>query len=693
MMKKNWQQKTRPGKKLLALLLCGVLSGTAALPAIAAETAEEETVSDSTADAATAEATDENVTAAAPEEEATAAAPEETPTDATSPFALTFWRTAYIYNGTLDSTLTIPVYQSEAEPDVPYVPISTLVNAGLENNLLDPASFEWDGDVYRIVRNDAAIEVDLANQTVNYPDFYGFMGASLKNGVPLGVVYPMECISLRVSEKNKSSVTETTPFSVDLSKYAGARAIRQNDEVLMPLCYVQNLFLAPEMCASYVFNGDDIYEVVSSADDLYGNEANSASYNPYSNKFYSGSFCSRVELSDAYAKYSYGSMCLLLDLTYGHKEEKGIADFDSYLEEQGLKKALLTTDISDDMVSLAQMFNMLFDSGHDAQIISSSIVNSTDIVLKAELLSFLLQYIGYDNLQELSADAQTLAKILMELAVVLGREDIVNEVKNLLLDGDYGYGQDLNKILSDSFYMMLNKPAAYGTHRVDIIDDTAIIYFESFMENLTREKSFYTKLPSREDEETSTFAFFYRAFEEIQENKNVKNVVLDISNNGGGAAAALICTLGFLSEDGEAHFTHMDMLNQSYHDEYYHIDTNLDGIFDDEDGFGGEYNFYILTSGASYSCGNALPYFAQKYGQAAIIGQTPNGGDCVVGSFIDGYGRVGMTSGFLKIGAYENDTFVSNEKAVTIEKPFTNEEKDSIYFHPEAIAEYVHSIQ
>ena len=166
-------------------------------------------------------------------------------------------------------------------------------------------------------------------------------------------------------------------------------------------------------------------------------------------------------------------------------------------------------------------------------------------------------------------------------------------------------------------------------------------------------------------------------------------MVLDVSNNGGGSAAALVSVLGFLSKDGEVNITYRDLLNQSDVSEYYHVDTNLDGIFDGKDGYGGQYNFYILTSGSSYSCANALPYFAQRNHLAKVIGKKPGGGDCVVGYYVDAAGHVGGISGFLKLGSVENGEFVSNEKAVEPDLPMTDEEASEVFFHADKIAEFI----
>ena len=182
---------------------------------------------------------------------------------------------------------------------------------------------------------------------------------------------------------------------------------------------------------------------------------------------------------------------------------------------------------------------------------------------------------------------------------------------------------------------------------------------------------------------------FYYAFEQFGKDGNVRNVVIDLTNNGGGHVGALISSLGFLSSDGEVNFSYQDLVNGSFCSEYYHVDTNLDGVFDDADGYGGEYNFYILTSSYSYSCGTALPYFAQRDGLATIIGAGPGGGDCAVAYYLDAYGHVGMISGFLKIGTYKDGSFVSDESAVRIEKPLTEEDQARVFFHPEEIARLV----
>ena len=200
-----------------------------------------------------------------------------------------------------------------------------------------------------------------------------------------------------------------------------------------------------------------------------------------------------------------------------------------------------------------------------------------------------------------------------------------------------------------------------------------------------------------EDEAVSTFAFFHDCFEDIKEHEEVKNVVINLSDNGGGRACALVSVLGFLSEDGEVKMTLRDLVANNYREEYYHVDTNLDGIADDRDGYGGQYDFYIMCSGTSYSCANALPYYAQQSGLAKVIGCNPGGGDCVVASFADAYGRCAVYSGSLKLGREdENGVFVSDEKATTVDlnmMPSILDAADVPWFDADGIADAVHQYQ
>ena len=596
-------------------------------------------------------------------------------------------REARVYQGTLDSVYTLTTWEFNEQPDVPYVPLKdylTLLFVETYNPNLD---FAWDGDVLLVTRNDASLRIDTAAQTVSVNDMTAFLGQNAAGALPDGIVEKEEFIALRPSAKNESSQTPAQGFTVRLKDDYGVEMIRVEDDILLPFAVAQAVFAAPAMRAVFAYNGDDYYDIVSSVDSIYGTM--SAAPNPYATKWYSGSFASRSELSEEYAKYNYAAMCILLDLTYGHKAEKGITSFDSYLDEHGMKAPLLSTDPKDDVEPLKKLFGVLFDSGHDSEILSPSIIDSEGAIEKAEMIHEILSLIGYDSISELSEDwSPIIYAVLKHLP-----KDVIQQVSGTATDndenGDPAVGPNVSNLVAEMLRLQMLKPLGFKSSSVTIVGDTAVIYFEGFKEDLTRSESFYTKLPTKKDLDTSSFGLFYYAFEQIKKDGNVKNVVIDLSNNGGGSAAALVSTLGFLSNDGEVRISYRDLLNDDYREEYYHVDTNLDGSFDDEDGYGGQYKFYVLTSGSSYSCANAFPYFAQLEGLATVIGEKPGGGDCVVAYYIDAYGHVGGISGFKQLGNMDGDTFTSDESATVVDIPFEGSEGDGIYFRPDKIAQFV----
>ena len=595
-------------------------------------------------------------------------------------------RTARVFDGTLDSTLTLTVWEAAGQEDVPYVPLDEYMTVLYSDAYMTSLSFAWDGGVYVISQNGENIRVDMDRQTIRCEDWRAFQGPNAAGALPAGIVEKDEFIAIRPSRKHESTQSQPSGYEISMADY-GFEMIRQEDQVLMPFALAQSAFGSAFMRGMLGYNGDDFFNIAGFADIIYGNAGWSSAPNPYANMWFSGRFSRMPQMSEAYARYNYAAICLMLDLTYGHKAEKGITNFDAFFGEQGLKEALLSADPSDDAEALERMFSVLFDSGHDGTLLESSVFASDGIIEKQVMIHQLLQLIGYDTVSALVEDVTPLLSLVMKLVDSMSPGDVFAE--SGLDEESESMGPVVQELLQEEIRMMLLKPFLYSDNTVEIVGDTAVIYFESFAEDLTRSNSFYTMLPTREDQDRSTFALIYRAFEEIKKNGEVRNVVFDISNNGGGAAAALVSVLGFLSEDGEVNITYRDLLNRSDVSEYYHVDTNLDGIFDDNDGYGGQYSFYIMTSGSSYSCGNALPYFAQRDHLATVIGQKPGGGDCVVGYYMDAAGRVGAISGFLQLGTLTDGVFVSNEDAVEPDIPMTDEEVSEIFFHADRIAEFI----
>ncbi len=129
---------------------------------------------------------------------------------------------------------------------------------------------------------------------------------------------------------------------------------------------------------------------------------------------------------------------------------------------------------------------------------------------------------------------------------------------------------------------------------------------------------------------TDTFFYFIHAFEEIKAHGGVETIVIDVSINGGGVVGIMMKLLALLSKDNEAPMYFMEDTTLMVEKDVISVDSNGDNHYDETDCYGNDFNFAFLTSGYSFSCGNALPFYASKNGYAKVIGQTSAGGECAV---------------------------------------------------------------
>ena len=631
--------------------------------------------------------------------------------------------------GRLDKYETLKVYHTDRQPTVPYV--SAVEYLG---NLYDAGEIAFHADeansVLTAVRNGIEVTFDSREDTLVCADWDAFFGSYGARALPNGILGPHEFNAQAVSRKHSSTETEARGFAIDLKRYE-QDIVWHEDDVLLPFAVLQNVFATPMRANRLSFNGDSFYDISEPmTKHLYGFARNPLPRkNAYADAYYAGSFSKRKDIPADYARYAYGTNCLLFDMYYGHKEEKGIKDFDSYLAENGLKEGLLSTDREKSDEAFLSLIYKLFDSGHDSILLRTGVFHTGSITEVQEIfqmygpkgvldaLQRLVYRLNDKGVDFLSGEVGTYAQYVaacedlqldpillhyifrggskepeafwladaQELLKVRGTAD--EEIEVELFTG-MSQSRDFSSFVQTVKHIETLKPEDFSAARVDIIDDTAFIYFENFNES-GNEAHFYFAPPSPEVYDSSTFGLFYDAFAQIQQAPQVKRVVIDLSANGGGQVGALTAVLGFLAPDGEANITYYNTLNQNYCSEWYHVDTNLDGHFDGRDGFGGQYAFYILTSGYSYSCANALPFFAQQGGLAKVIGEQPGGGDCLLLPFQDTYGHVANMSSNLKLGRMKGGSFCSTEHAVKVDIPF-GVQADKLYFNYAAIVKLLH---
>ena len=342
------------------------------------------------------------------------------------------------------------------------------------------------------------------------------------------------------------------------------------------------------------FNGDNYYLTYDSV--LTQN-------NSYTSVVYSGSYAKKTSRSSAYAAYNYSYLCFLFDHFYGLADDSNLKPFDSTFQTKGYKTKLLSTSVSTYNNALFNFVEQVLDEGH----------SHTD-------------YKSYYGTSVATSGSPTVSGTR--------NSSIMREAQNVAT-ARYNAGKDVGFETSGTL---------------------AVLRFDQFVDYFDADWIDDSDSYDPSSEYFDVFTFFYHYFGQL--NKNVtKDVVIDLSFNGGGEVGALFGAIGFLGRTFTTSIT--NPLTGSVMHETYAVDTNLDGQFNSSDGYQGQYNFYILTSGYSYSCATFMPELCAENGIATPIGKKSGGGACSVGYFATQDGAMGWLSSnnlcaYLKDGDYVN---------------------------------------
>ncbi len=155
---------------------------------------------------------------------------------------------------------------------------------------------------------------------------------------------------------------------------------------------------------------------------------------------------------------------------------------------------------------------------------------------------------------------------------------------------------------------------------------TAIIRLDSFMPDEAGWAAYYAgggEMPG--DGVGNTV----RGLQRAADNPEIKNVIFDLSCNPGGSSDVLAFLANITT--GEDRFFGIEKLTGQTMTAYYETDNNLDGVFDekDRDTVYDQFNYGVLTTRMSFSCGNLFPFVMRERG-AAVIGEASGGGACCI---------------------------------------------------------------
>ena len=474
---------------------------------------------------------------------------------------------------------SLPTSFFESTPDVPYVSFSSFFD-GLYNPFVGGGKtiISHQGGTLTNEITKATMVFDPSKNEISCSDLDMFLSTAsngfLHEDLLLASSNPNAKLDREKSSRvaGKNMVWKLDRYNMKLVSYQG--------DVYAPYALMQALFIS-KVGLGMAFNGENYFNSNFMA---MFSDMGTQTLNDYGKAYYGGSLGKEKYpvRSESYSKYFYGTFLFVMENFYGKLSTLGIEDLDSYLESKGYKEELLSNDAENADSTLARLMNSVFcDGGHTAYT-GSGVDSGMDMTRDISLMGGLL-----------TQDPRFMKKEQVRAAL---QEKRGNEYKTVETSGS-----------------------------------TAIIRFDKF--GLKTNTLGAPVFPSKDDvseDKTSTFGVLYNAFEDIKESKGIKNVVFDVSLNGGGAVCALGEALGFLTNE-EVTFTTYNPVTGAKNIEAVQYDTDLDGDFEDDDSYEGAYDFYILTSSNSFSCGNAFPCIAGDYGYAKIIGQRSGGGDCAVG--------------------------------------------------------------
>ena len=178
-----------------------------------------------------------------------------------------------------------------------------------------------------------------------------------------------------------------------------------------------------------------------------------------------------------------------------------------------------------------------------------------------------------------------------------------------------------------------------------------------------------------------TFYYVVHQLKEIYSHSSVKNVVMDISLNGGGYVIIMQKILALLGNMTSSTYSYSDRRNYLYESKVT-IDTDaIDLNFTPNRRF----KFFMLTSPCSFSCGNALPCFARHQGLAKVIGENSGGGECTVETACTPGGHYFCFSTDNRMVDYDDGQYYHVEQGCGVDYPLGYQS----YFDIETIASLI----
>ncbi len=459
-----------------------------------------------------------------------------------------------------------------------------------------------DGGVCTVTNpNGSFIMADPAAGTVIAPDWALFQSPPAPYTGQVGVK-DSPCAWTYYSELVFEDAPNTVIF--DFAKYGIAIYADEND-VYLPLALLSTMFT--DIAVNYViYNGETVFVPVLDMSNLTGLPEGFYKAERMQALLKGGEKRAEDEIAE-----NYGELCFILDYFFGHP---GTSPLDKGIAEKGLEAALRedlpgkgeqvieglrSPDMGEYMAAMSQLFFELLDDGHTAFTGISDLMNNPlaypDMYMKILLLA------GNSIAVNSSVPKQQMMQAIpAQRAAVWGKE----------LYREYG--------------------------------STAIIRIDAFAPDIAGWEAYYAgtgEIPM------DALGITWTGLKRASENPAIKNVLFDLSANAGGSGDLLMAIIDLVT--GDNHFRGYNVLTGQHVYAVVHTDKNLDGVIDErDDEVKYDFNYGVLTTRLSFSCGNLFPFLMQDHG-AVLLGEPTGGGSCCVQTATLSGGAVFMMSSYM----------------------------------------------
>ena len=526
----------------------------------------------------------------------------------------------YDYQNNLQ-TMTSTVYFMNNTGDVPYVIFKDFYAShyGMFWNSLSATQTKVEDKVYRFATNGlGSIYINTKDDLIYITDathFRTVLAVNTANGVTY-ITNGGEPSYVSFSSLTNQRV-QRGAFSFDLGRY-GVDIVLYDDVVYIPVQSFLDIFMSNNG-ESFAYNGKDVFDVSKFGSTLTGNVSDTSSLEY---QYYHDSPWFQQSTRESHlAQFTYNEFCFSMDNFYGLREFRGVSSFNDYFVTNGYESDLKSTNSVTYELAMARFVGSWMYEGHA----------------------------GYTRVSPYQQ----------------GNSNVQSTYSNNIASNNPRYSLSTNK----TALTQLRNNAGKGIG-LFFNGSTAIIRFDSFKKG----RFWGTYTPDQFDYNTwhnnDTEMFFHKAFDEIGTHSEVENVVIDITLNGGGALNAIPWLEAYLTDDP---FTLIrTSMTGEISEVHYSIDLDRNGTKGEvTDTYKGKYDFFLMTSNYSFSCGTAFPTFVKAGHMATIIGETSGGGSCAVGVMSTASGTVLRSSSIFQMGYFVGDTFVLNENGIEPDYTFS----------------------